>query len=100
MSHKGWLSVLLVSMVFCAAGCENKQVERAETGAETAVEEKATVAKSNEKEIARRPKMVKIETSMGDITVELNQEAAPVTVDNFLKYAEEGFYDYRYGKDL
>ncbi|MHC4115091.1 MAG: peptidylprolyl isomerase [Planctomycetota bacterium] len=37
--------------------------------------------------------MVKIETSMGDITVELNQEAAPVTVGNFLKYTEEGFYD-------
>jgi cyclophilin family peptidyl-prolyl cis-trans isomerase len=38
-------------------------------------------------------KMVKLETSMGDIIVELNEEAAPVTVKNFLAYVEEGFYD-------
>ncbi len=36
---------------------------------------------------------VVIRTSMGDITIELNKEKAPVTVDNFLAYAEEGFYD-------
>ena len=38
-------------------------------------------------------KMVKLETSMGDIIIELNEEAAPVTVKNFLAYVEEGFYD-------
>jgi len=38
-------------------------------------------------------KTVKLETSMGDITIELNGKAAPVTVKNFLTYAEEGFYD-------
>lgn len=38
-------------------------------------------------------KMVKLQTSMGDIIVELNEEAAPVTVKNFLTYVEEGFYD-------
>jgi cyclophilin family peptidyl-prolyl cis-trans isomerase len=36
---------------------------------------------------------VKIETSKGDIIVELNQKAAPITVKNFLKYVEEGFYN-------
>ncbi len=36
---------------------------------------------------------VKIETSKGDIVLELNKKAAPVTVANFLKYVEEGFYD-------
>lgn len=39
------------------------------------------------------PRKVKLETSMGDMVIELNQEAAPVTVKNFLQYAEEGFYD-------
>jgi len=39
------------------------------------------------------PKKVKLETSMGDIVIELNEEAAPITVKNFLRYVEEGFYD-------
>lgn len=39
------------------------------------------------------PKKVKLETSMGDMVIELNEEAAPVTVRNFLRYVEEGFYE-------
>lgn len=34
-----------------------------------------------------------IETSMGTITLELNDEKAPVTVANFARYAAEGHYD-------
>jgi len=37
--------------------------------------------------------MVKLQTSMGDIVVELDEEAAPVTVRNFLAYVEDGFFD-------
>lgn len=33
-----------------------------------------------------------ISTSMGDITVELFKDRAPVSVENFLRYANEGFY--------
>ena len=36
---------------------------------------------------------VVIETSKGTIEVQLNREKAPVTVDNFLRYANAGFYD-------
>lgn len=36
---------------------------------------------------------VRIETSMGGITVELNALAAPKTVANFLQYVRDGFYD-------
>jgi cyclophilin family peptidyl-prolyl cis-trans isomerase len=36
--------------------------------------------------------VVVIATSMGDITVELFKERAPVSVENFLRYASEGFY--------
>jgi len=36
---------------------------------------------------------VLLETSAGNITLELDQENAPVTVENFLQYVEEGFYD-------
>jgi peptidyl-prolyl cis-trans isomerase A (cyclophilin A) len=35
---------------------------------------------------------VSLKTSMGEIVLELNQEKAPVTVDNFLKYVKSGFY--------
>jgi cyclophilin family peptidyl-prolyl cis-trans isomerase len=33
-----------------------------------------------------------ISTTMGDITVELFKDKAPVSVENFLRYATEGFY--------
>lgn len=36
---------------------------------------------------------VKLETSLGDIVLQLNPDAAPQTVDNFLKYVNDGFYD-------
>lgn len=36
---------------------------------------------------------VKMTTSMGDIVLELNQEKAPISVKNFLSYADKGFYD-------
>jgi peptidyl-prolyl cis-trans isomerase B (cyclophilin B) len=36
---------------------------------------------------------VRIETTMGNITVELNPQAAPKTVANFLQYVRDGFYD-------
>ena len=36
---------------------------------------------------------VKMETSMGDITLELDAERAPDTVANFVEYANSGFYD-------
>ena len=37
--------------------------------------------------------MVKFETSMGDIVVELDSEKAPKTVENFLSYVNAGHYD-------
>jgi peptidyl-prolyl cis-trans isomerase B (cyclophilin B) len=37
--------------------------------------------------------VVKLETSMGDITLELSADKAPVTVANFLEYVKAGFYN-------
>ncbi len=36
---------------------------------------------------------VKLTTSQGDIVVELDSAAAPKTVENFLAYVKDGFYD-------
>jgi peptidyl-prolyl cis-trans isomerase B (cyclophilin B) len=41
----------------------------------------------------RKKVLVKLETSLGDITLELNEEKAPVTTANFLQYVKDGFYD-------
>ena len=36
---------------------------------------------------------IKLETSCGTIKLQLNEEAAPITVENFLSYARDSFYD-------
>ena len=48
-----------------------------------------------EKEVMKttNPKVVAIETSEGTITIELWASKAPATVKNFVRYADEGFYD-------
>jgi len=40
-----------------------------------------------------KPVKVKMETTKGDIVLELYPGAAPITVENFLNYVKEGFYD-------
>ena len=36
---------------------------------------------------------VVLETSLGSIKLELDADKAPITVDNFLSYVDDGFYD-------
>ena len=40
---------------------------------------------------AQNPVVV-METSMGNITIELFQDQAPITVENFLQYVDDGFF--------
>jgi len=37
--------------------------------------------------------MVRFETSLGSFTLELDADKAPATVENFLSYVDEGFFD-------
>ena len=37
--------------------------------------------------------MVRFETSLGSFTLELDAAKAPITVENFLSYVDEGFFD-------
>ncbi len=39
------------------------------------------------------PVVVLMQTSKGDVTLELDADKAPETVKNFLRYVDEGFYD-------
>jgi len=92
MWSRYWPFVLL-GVVFITAGCESQVSEVAAPQAEKQVvkrtEKKADVAGPKE----GKQKMVRLETSLGDIVVELDEKAAPVTTANFLRYVEEGFYD-------
>ena len=56
--------------------------------------------KIGEKMVAEKPKQaqdaalrVRLQTTKGDIIIELNENKSPVTVKNFLTYVQEGFYD-------
>lgn len=42
--------------------------------------------------LAENPQVL-LKTSHGDIKLELNAEAAPISVENFLRYADAGHYD-------
>lgn len=37
--------------------------------------------------------MITLHTNFGDIKLQLNAEKAPLTVANFMKYVDEGFFD-------
>lgn len=51
---------------------------------------KASSCKPNDKGTAMK---VKLTTSMGNITLELNKEKAPISTENFVKYVESGHYN-------
>jgi cyclophilin family peptidyl-prolyl cis-trans isomerase len=69
------------------SGCETKESVVSEE------QSKQEVLNQELKEIDVGSKMVELDTSMGEIVIELNEEAAPVTVKNFLQYVEDGFFD-------
>ena len=52
----------------------------------------STVFAAPEKDL-NKTVIVKMETNYGDIILELNQEKAPITVKNFLKYTDNKFYE-------
>ena len=44
-------------------------------------------------ELVNSKPVVLLETSLGDIEIQLNANRAPLTVKNFLQYVDSGFYD-------
>jgi peptidyl-prolyl cis-trans isomerase B (cyclophilin B) len=48
---------------------------------------------ATEKNMSDKQTKVKLTTSLGDIVIQLNAEKAPVSVENFLTYVKEGFYN-------
>ena len=80
--------VILLSVMFAlVSGCKKDKagVSQEDNATKNAIKET--------RQMDVEPKKVKLTTSMGDIVIELNEDAAPVTVKNFLRYTQERFYN-------
>ncbi|MDO4939050.1 MAG: peptidylprolyl isomerase [Lachnospiraceae bacterium] len=80
--------VVLVLSVITACGSGKAEATETETAEETTAEVKETVPVTPEGEYVD----IKIR-DYGTITVKLDHDAAPETVDNFLRLTASGFYD-------
>ena len=81
MNSKFWLyGLLTVTVLVC--GC-NEKTDNGQADKKTTTLERNIVKTQNN--------VVKLQTSMGNIVIELNEQSAPVTVKNFLGYVEAGF---------
>ena len=109
---KQLLTALFASLVMIS-GC-NAETKKAEETTESVIEEtskkevtkttetvvKETTAKTEEKpedkkdsgEKMSNPK-IKLETSKGNMVIELDAEKAPLSAANFVEYVNDGFYD-------
>ncbi len=93
------LAILTLAAISPIAGCKRQKpappkkqtTEQAQKPAEEQLEQKPVKAKPEKPQAG--PKKVRLQTTMGDIVIELDENAAPVTVKNFLHYVQEGFYD-------
>ncbi len=101
MVRKANLIVLFtaLSMIFSLTlGCneEKNKISDNKIGGKMVAEK----PKKAEQVVTEEPKKapaatlkVKLQTTKGDIIIELDESKAPVTVKNFLTYAQEGYYD-------
>ena len=86
---KRWLGFFMAMVTVLALGaCGNKGADATEesSGADTSTEV--------QEELATGKHHVEITVKdYGTVKVELDADAAPITVTNFLKLAKDGFYD-------
>lgn len=80
---------LLALALFACDGQPQKEETKEE---QTQAEPKEDMATPQESEESKTI-LVTMETSMGDISIELDSTRAPQTVQNFLAYVDAGFYD-------
>lgn len=91
MNRKSWFYGLL-TVVVLACGC-NEKTNKAKSEKADKTEADKKIVNLERNIVKSQSNVVKLETSMGNIVIELNEQAAPVTVKNFLGYVEAGFYD-------
>ena len=89
--HLAILTFVLIAVSGCNQGEGPVGVTASVAGVSTDPSGSAAAPDSPAQEDSHRP-VVKIETTLGAITVELDAERAPITVKNFLWYANNGSY--------
>jgi peptidyl-prolyl cis-trans isomerase A (cyclophilin A) len=85
LAFKLVLVALLVPAVLISTACKQKDNSAQNTAESTPAGDTSQTQGGNP--------VVIISTSKGDIKVELFKNEAPVTVENFLSYVNDGFYD-------
>jgi cyclophilin family peptidyl-prolyl cis-trans isomerase len=90
------LALLAIMTLLAATGCGNQSAETA--GTQPGVKGAGEDARGDADSGGQAPgdplhPVVLIQTSLGNITVELDAEKSPLTVDNFLSYVDSGHYD-------
>ncbi len=94
-----YVQIFLFALAGIAMSCNNSaQSQNAQQSTENQEAMNNSETDQNKKEAdATEPSPSKVqvvmETSKGNITIELDPEKAPGTVENFLTYVDEGFYD-------
>lgn len=85
-------TLLICIFGFLLIGCSSSESENTEN---RRTEQDAAPAQKPEKPQPENKPMeyVVLETEKGDINLELDPNKAPITVNNFLKYVDDGFYD-------
>ena len=87
------VSAVVLAAILALAGCGRNSSENqpaASIGGPGGAASKANAAKSDFD--LKHPQVI-IETSLGSITLELDGEKSPKTVENFLSYVDAGAYD-------
>jgi len=82
---------LLLSVLFCGLQFSPTIAFAQKSNTNPKATKAATPKKVTKKK--EKPVFVKIETTLGTIEAELDTEKAPISVKNFLNYAERKFYD-------
>jgi len=85
---------VLLGALVVPAGCSRDAREEGKQDDSAVVEPSGEARSSGSRRgDGRKHPRLKIATSLGDIVVQLDSEKAFLTVDNFLRYAEDGYYD-------
>ena len=81
----------LMALVIAAFAVQPDQAGAADGAA--AQPEKQAQPEENAKKIEEKFVYIEMKTSMGEIYLELNNELAPISTENFVAYAKDGYYD-------
>ncbi len=90
----GIVIMVILIVIFSMLVIENKSNTDLDTDHEntTDLTDNTEVSEKKENEVETMNPIVIMETSKGNIEIELYQEKAPITVANFLEYVDSNFY--------